>query len=101
MIYTLKQVWSSGKGHVARNNKTFKLDEVEELIKEGLSQVTQEQWEKYEDHVIKVEKEMWEKEHLVDLFHATHLPSVVILPYEQRSHDSDDEDEDCDCETEE
>jgi hypothetical protein len=98
----LKQVWGSAKGHVARNNKTFKLNEVDDLIKEGLSLVTPEQWKSYEEHCIKIEQDMWEKENLVDLFHATHLPPIIIAPYEDRDDsDTEDEESDCDCENEE
>ena len=99
----IELVWGSGKGHVAMNNKTFKLQEVEGLIVEGLSKVTPEQWQANENHVITVEEDMWNKEHLVDLFHATQIPPVIISPYEVRDDDSDEEDgeSDCDCEYEE
>lgn len=96
----IELVWGSSKHHVAINNKTFKLKEVEGLMKQGLTQVTPEQWRANENHVMQIEEDMWNTEHLVDLFHASQIPPVIISPYELRGDDEDEELE-CDCECEE
>lgn len=36
----IELVWAQVKGHVAKNNKTFKMNEVRSLFEEGLRQVT-------------------------------------------------------------
>ena len=63
------------------------------MIHEGLSRVTPEHWKPYEDHVIRIEDDMWQKENLVDLFHATHISPVIITPYAWYVHRNDDHDE--------
>ncbi|XP_072022525.1 uncharacterized protein [Amphiura filiformis] len=93
----IELVWGKAKGHVAGNNTSFKLDDVKKLMTEGLANVTPENWAAYENHIIKIENEMWEKEELVDLAQEALTP-IIIQPYEDRAEesdsDSDDEDED-------
>jgi hypothetical protein len=84
----LIQVWGTSKNHVASHNTSYKLDEVEKLMKDGLVKVTSDDWKSYENHVIKIEEDMWEKEALVDLFHQGYTP-MVIQPYEDREDESD------------
>lgn len=62
----IELVWAQVKGHVAKNNKTFKMAEVKLLFEEGLQKVTPERWRSCIDHVIKVEDEMCKLDHLID-----------------------------------
>lgn len=62
----IELVWAQVKGHVAKNNKSFKMAEVKTLFQEGLELVTPERWRSCIDHVIKVEDEMCQLDHLID-----------------------------------
>lgn len=62
----IELVWAQVKGHVAKNNKTFKLNEVRSLFEEGLRQVTPQRWKDCITHVIKVEDKMCQLGHIVD-----------------------------------
>ncbi|GFQ67580.1 hypothetical protein TNCT_691801 [Trichonephila clavata] len=59
-------IWSQVKGHVARGSKTFKLNEIKELVIKGIENVSTQNWTNCINHVIKKEKEMWEIDGLVD-----------------------------------
>lgn len=50
----IEMIWSQVKGYVANNNKTFKLAEVKQLLREGISKVNAESWKKCIKHVIEV-----------------------------------------------
>ncbi|KAI5643064.1 reverse transcriptase (RNA-dependent DNA polymerase) domain-containing protein [Phthorimaea operculella] len=51
----IELVWAQVKGHVARNNKSFKIGDLKQLFNEGLQLVTPERWSSCIDHVIKEE----------------------------------------------
>ena len=55
----IELAWSVVKGYVAKHNKKFTLKEVEELVPQGISQVTPKTWKKFCDHTMKVEEERW------------------------------------------
>ena len=82
------QVWSQVKGHVAGNNTTFKLDDVKELFKQGLTNVSAEHWKNYDNHVHKIEETMWENEETIDQLHENFSP-IIIRPFEEQDEDSD------------
>lgn len=62
----IELVWAQVKGHVARNNRTFKMVEVKKLLEEGLSEVTPEKWVNCINHTKKVENEMCQLNHIID-----------------------------------
>ncbi|KAJ8726338.1 hypothetical protein PYW07_001036 [Mythimna separata] len=62
----IELVWAQVKGYVAKNNKTFKLNEVRSLFEEGLCQVTPQRWKNCVAHVMKIEEEMCHLGHIVD-----------------------------------
>ncbi|GFQ67084.1 DDE_3 domain-containing protein [Trichonephila clavata] len=62
----IEMIWSQVKGYVARGNKTFKLNEIKELVIKGIENVSTQNWANYINHVIKKEKEMWEIDGLID-----------------------------------
>ena len=55
----IELAWSVVKGYVAKHNKKFTLKEIEELVPQGISQVTPKTWKKFCDHTMKVEEERW------------------------------------------
>ena len=62
----IELAWSVVKGYVAKHNKKFTLKEIEELVPQGISQVTPQMWKKFCDHTVKVEEEYWKKDGLVE-----------------------------------
>ncbi|XP_055932005.1 uncharacterized protein LOC129962281 [Argiope bruennichi] len=62
----IEMIWSQIKGHVARENKTFKLNDVKELVIQAIQKVTIDNWKKCINHVTTKEKEMWEIDGLVE-----------------------------------
>jgi hypothetical protein len=67
------------------------MKDVKELFKDGLSCVTSTNWQNFDDHVMKVEDEMWQKENLVDQLLADIPP--VIITYGTSDDEDDSEDE--------
>ena len=49
-------IWSQMKGYVARNNKTFTLKEVTQLLHDGVQRITGEAWANCVRHVIETEE---------------------------------------------
>jgi len=82
----IEMVWSQIKRYVARNNKTFKLEDVKKLVLEAINEVTADQWNNYENHVVKVENEMKDLEHIQDRV----IDKIII---NINSGESDDEDD--------
>lgn len=62
----IELVWAQVKGYVARNNKTFKMKDVGNLLRKGLEEVTPEKWKACIRHTIKVEEEMRQLNHTID-----------------------------------
>lgn len=58
--------WSQVKWYVKSNNTTFKLNDVKQLLKDGIARVTPESWQNYENHTIKEEAKFWELDNIVD-----------------------------------
>ncbi|RVE40529.1 hypothetical protein evm_014822 [Chilo suppressalis] len=49
----IELVWAQVKGHVANNNKTYKMQEVKTLFQEGIIKVTPTKWSDCVSHTIK------------------------------------------------
>lgn len=63
----IELIWSQVKGHVARNNRTFKFADVKILLQEALNLVTPEKWKDCICHVIETEEvKMWNLNSLTD-----------------------------------
>ena len=54
--------WAQVKAFVAENNTTFRLKDVKELVYGGIGRITKEVWAKAEDHAIKINKGIWERQ---------------------------------------
>lgn len=83
----IELIWSQIKGHVAAHNRSFKLDEVKQLLLEGIHQITAEKWEKCVKHVIKEENRMYELDNIVEVT----VEKIVINLGEDSSEDEDED----------
>ena len=75
------------KGYIARNNLTFKFNDLKQLIDEAFEQVTAEKWANYCVHVESVEKKYWQNDIAVE----KEIERIVI---DVNSDDSDVTDND-------
>lgn len=62
----MEQAWSMIKGYVKSKNTTLKLNDVKQLLVEGVKSVTAENWRNFEDYTIKEEAKFWEIDNIVD-----------------------------------
>ncbi|GFW90789.1 DDE_3 domain-containing protein [Trichonephila clavipes] len=62
----IEMIWSQVKGYVAKENKTFKLNQINELVTKGIDKVSTQNWINCINHLIKKEKDMSEIDGLVD-----------------------------------
>nr|QLJ84878.1 transposase-like protein [Dichotomius schiffleri] len=62
----IELIWATVKGRVAKRNTTFSLENVKQLVLEEFSNITEEEWRKRCDHVIKLEKNYLEREYIIE-----------------------------------
>lgn len=62
----IELVWADVKGHVARNNTTFKFENVKNLLKEAIDRVTPLRWQKSIEHTIKEEEKFYKIDFTID-----------------------------------
>jgi len=62
----IELAWSVIKNHVKQNNTTFKLNDVRQLLIDGVQRVTPEMWANFVKHTIKEEDKMWDIESITD-----------------------------------
>jgi len=55
----IELAWSSVKHYVRTHNNTYKIKDVQELLKQGVEHVTQEMWTNFVEHVVKEEHKFW------------------------------------------
>lgn len=60
----IEMVWAQVKGHIANNNKTFKMVDVKNLLQEGINKITPQKWSDCVTHVIKEEDKMRQLDHI-------------------------------------
>lgn len=80
----IELVWAQVKGHVARNNTTFRLSDVIKLTYEGFKHITKDVWQSCEHHVRKIEQSYWESEGI-----APSTVDPVIINLQSDSSDDD------------
>ena len=73
----IELVWAEIKRLLALQNTTFKLNNIEKLTKEAISEINKEFWNKCENHVHKIEEEYWQKEGLQFI-----QPTTIINVFE-------------------
>lgn len=83
----IELIWAQVKGYVGRHNTTFKLKDVQELLKIALDNVTEENWSNAVNHVKKEEDKMWKLDNLLE-------QSVEPLVIQLTMSDSEDSIED-------
>lgn len=65
-INPVELAWSSVISHVWMHNKTFKLNDVVELLKSSVECVTPDMWTNFVGHIIKEEEKLWNIDFLTD-----------------------------------
>ncbi|KAJ4450764.1 hypothetical protein ANN_02194 [Periplaneta americana] len=81
----IELVWSSVKRwYVARNNKTFKLKEMCQLLDTTLTQVTAEMWQSDIRHIVKEEERIWQMDGITD-----NMVDRLLINVGERSSDSE------------
>ncbi|CAH2085192.1 unnamed protein product [Euphydryas editha] len=72
----IELIWAQVKAYVGKNNKSFKMAEVRELLKEGLNEISAVSWRKNIEHVIKEEDKMMQLDGIMDA--ASDAPGFTI-----------------------
>jgi transposase len=80
----IELIWAQVKGFVAKNNTTFRLKDVKELVYAAFGKITKDVWTKAEEHVVKIEKEYC-KENCID--RSVIEPIIIVFC----DDDSDDD----------
>lgn len=62
----IELIWAQVKGYVGKNNKTFKMTEIKNLLANALQSVTVETWKRCINHVVKEEQKMLKIDGIVD-----------------------------------
>jgi transposase len=63
----IELIWAQVKGHVARNNTTFKMADVRKLFETAINEVSAANWHDCINHIINdVEQKMFQLDHLID-----------------------------------
>ncbi|XP_060855619.1 uncharacterized protein LOC132933335 [Metopolophium dirhodum] len=62
----IELAWSVVKGHVKANNTTFKINDVRQLLNDGIQKVTPEMWSNFVSHTIKEEDKLWQIDYISD-----------------------------------
>lgn len=71
----IELVWAQVKGHVAANNKSFKMAQLKELLTTALGEVSSEKWQRCVKHVEEnIEPKMWN----IDLFTEQAVESLIV-----------------------
>lgn len=87
----IELIWAQVKGEVARNNTTFKLNDVRQLLINSFGNVTRENWTNAINHVKKEEERLWSVDiNIEELFEPIVIP---IGPGNESDSSSDEYDE--------
>lgn len=54
----IELIWAQVKGYVAQNNKSYKLNDIKNLLANAIQNITEEAWQKCIDHLINEEQKM-------------------------------------------
>lgn len=79
----IELIWAQMKGFVAKENKTFKLSDVEELCRKSLCEIGAEKWKNCIEHTEKIEKEMWDLDEAIES-----TVDSLIINVDSQSEDS-------------
>lgn len=84
-MLTIELIWAQVKGEVAKNNNTFKTEDVENHLHQAIDNVTREDWAKCVRHAVELHNKDLQKALIRD-----HAPLII----KAEDEDSDDEDSD-------
>lgn len=94
-LNAIELIWAQVKGEVATQNDTFKMCDIKILLANALANVTPENWEAADQHVMKLETQIFESEIRID----TTLSEEMLNTFRFHLADNDD-DESSDSESE-
>lgn len=80
----IELVWSQVKGYMARQNSSFKMVQIKDLLPAAISDVTAQKWQECIRHVEAIEKKMFTLDNIQD-----DLQDRFIINLEASSSDSD------------
>ena len=82
----IELIWAQVKHYVAKNNTTFKMKDVKELVETALTSITSEAWKKCVSHVVDIENYYEKTEHIMQAIEP------VIIHLNSDDEESDDSD---------
>ncbi|KAL4083905.1 hypothetical protein QTP88_029221 [Uroleucon formosanum] len=62
----IELAWAMVKGYVKRDNTTYKIDDVRQLLNSAIERVTAENWKNFIKHVIDEEDKVWKVDDIMD-----------------------------------
>ncbi|XP_054256828.1 uncharacterized protein LOC129000372 [Macrosteles quadrilineatus] len=62
----IELAWANVKNNVALHNVSYKLQDVEEMLNNNISNLLPETWRSFVEHIKKVEDSLWELDNVVD-----------------------------------
>ncbi|XP_008181478.1 uncharacterized protein LOC103308943 [Acyrthosiphon pisum] len=62
----IELAWAMVKGYAKRENTTFKMDDVRQLLHMAIERVTSENWQNFIKHVIGEEEKIWKVDDIMD-----------------------------------
>ena len=84
----IEMVWAQVKTYVRRRNKTGGLEAIRALIEEAVASVSPAAWAKCCEHVVQLEQQYWEHEHVAEEIER------VVVPLASSDSEEDEEEED-------
>jgi hypothetical protein len=83
-LNAIELIWAWVKNCVAAENTTFKIKDVEQLVKRILCEVPRELWQNAVKHVQDVEKHYWEKVNILEIQVILSFLISTVSKYKQR-----------------
>jgi hypothetical protein len=97
-LNAIELIWAQVKGGAARNNTTFKINDVKQLLEQEINSVTPSNWANACAHVERLETDVFENELKIDAtLSEEELSSFRFYPHDD---DTDDSSSDSDSDTE-
>lgn len=87
----IELAWSSVKNHVRMNNSTQKLQDVKQLITEGVNRVNSDMWKNFKLHTKKKENFFYEIDFIIDEVLTAEMADITLTIPEDTSSNSDSE----------
>ncbi|KAL4126790.1 hypothetical protein QTP88_010999 [Uroleucon formosanum] len=89
----IELAWSVVKKHVRMNNTTFKLDDVQKLLHDGINQCTPGMWKNFIQHTKKEEEKFWIIDFVVEEVLENMGSTVMTITGKTSSEFSTDDDD--------